>query len=337
MADNKEAKKEPNNGEFDQSFLDPRLRSDSAETSPAASTLTPALLRKELHDRIREDYQDTKLPESAFKSLDFLVASPGIQNEHERSWLMGLQTGIGLGISGAREAILNEMQWENTVFNRPIQSSPSDPDPFQMRMHIGQSCLTGFDRRVAYRTANHFLRTCDELADMVVQEGLTACLPEAGYPLMGTSMFFSPEDVASCHENSQLFKEKLRLTIAQPQLGSEMVSNSGVEQLTPLTASFMGDGASIAGMNMTELDGASALVANALNKNHGTGFGGPRVPNQQYTTGEFVPMLDETRPIRDAHMRIYSDKDREDLKTEHKNIDKGDKTSRYKPKVQHGG
>lgn len=44
MADNKEAKKEPNNGEFDQSFLDPRLRSDSAETSPGKTQAQPAAL-----------------------------------------------------------------------------------------------------------------------------------------------------------------------------------------------------------------------------------------------------------------------------------------------------
>ncbi|KAJ8119356.1 hypothetical protein ONZ43_g3675 [Nemania bipapillata] len=273
MAETKETKKGLDDEHFDESLLDPRLRSDSEEAPPGqasalASALTPALLRKELCDRMREDYSETKLPDSAYTSLDFFLASPGIWNENERSWLIGLQTGIGLGIAGAREAILNEMQWDNTVFGRPIQSSPSDPDPHQIRMQIGQSCLIGFDRRVAYRSANHFLRNCRELADTVVQGGLIACLPEVGYPLAGTSMFFSDEDVARCYENYPLLDEAIALTVAQSQLNLGEEKNSGVEQLTSPTASSMGDGPTIAGVDITQIDGASALVANTARHEH---------------------------------------------------------------------
>ncbi|KAI1126551.1 hypothetical protein F5Y10DRAFT_244556, partial [Nemania abortiva] len=153
------------------------------------------------------------------------------RNENERIWLIGLQAGIGLGIDGAREAVLNEMQWENTVFQRPLQQSPSDPDPQQLRMEIGQSCLTGFDRRVAYRMANRFLGTCGQLADIVVQHGLTTCLPETGCHVMGTSMFFSADDVARCHENSQLINEAAEPALAESQLNSGMDHDFNVEQL----------------------------------------------------------------------------------------------------------
>ncbi|KAI0107001.1 hypothetical protein GGR51DRAFT_559688 [Nemania sp. FL0031] len=312
MASNKEVGNEPDNIPFDESLLDPQLKteSDAMETRlEGAPTVASGSLREELCDRLREDYDEAKLPQTAYTSLDFCMASLGVQNEYERNWLIGLQAGIGLGIDGAREAILNEMQWENTVFNRPLQQSPSDPDPHQIRMEIGESCATGFDRRVAFRTANHFLGTCSQLADIVVQHGLTACLPGSGNPLMGTSMFYSAEDVARCYENSPLIYETPEVAVAEPQVNTGMNYDVGVEQPASLTASFMGGGSSIAGIDMARLDGASALVANAVKATYG---------------------IDD--PIQDGHLSTHAENNG-DSQTGHEDAGKGEKVADHKPKA----
>lgn len=235
---------------------------------------------------MREEAADESmnLPETAYKSLDFVMTSPNIQDDNERCWLIGLQTGIGLGIAGAREALLNEMQWENTVFQRPIQSRRSDPDPHQIRMAIGQSCLTGFDRRVAYRAANHFLGACSEIADLVVQNGLTSCLPATGYAVMGTSLFLTPEKVARCHEIHQLLNGGLAVAHPWPD---------------PPTTSFTTDGSNVGGIDMTRLNGAAGLVANTVRVTYG--IGGPGMPSQLYKSREPEPVPHVSRRAEGAH------------------------------------
>lgn len=248
--------------------------------------------------------ENMNLPESAYKSLDFIMTSPSIQDENERFWLIGLQTGIGLGIAGAREAVLNEMQWENTVFQRPIQSRPSDPSPYQMRMAIGQACLTGFDRRVAYRAANHFLSTSSELADIIVQNGLTSCLPETGFAVMGTSLFLTAEKVARCHENFQLLNGKQGSAVARPQPGFGMGNSVSTKQPVPLTTSFTTDGTHVGGIDMTRLTGPAGLLANTLRATYGVG--GPGMPpNQLYESREFEPLPHVFRRAEGAHASAH--------------------------------
>ncbi|KAK5636502.1 hypothetical protein RRF57_012214 [Xylaria bambusicola] len=246
MEDNKEDEKKY---VFDESKLDPRLRAASEKTLESESkTNTQAAFSGSISsptgltgrapapapapfpvyvpegqgnswwDAFEDDIIDehTAFPESAYKSLDYIIASEGMRDD-ERTWLMGLQAGIGLGIHSAREAVLNEMHNENTVFSRRIQRDPSDPDPYQMRMELGRRCQEGFDRRVAYRAANRFIRSCNQIADRVVYSGLTECLPETGNHIIGTSMLFSDEDVARCHSNSEFINETLGIAESQPQ------------------------------------------------------------------------------------------------------------------------
>ncbi|KAI1300789.1 hypothetical protein F5Y03DRAFT_223928 [Xylaria venustula] len=294
----------------DESMLDPRLRSDAGRTQGSenkteilgagfgpgpAPASGPSLAHTDAWWETFEDDicdENTVFPESAFKSLDFLIESENMGDD-ERTWLMGMQAGIGLGIISAREALLNEMQNENTVFGRPIQQQASDPDPFTMRMAIGQLCQIGFDRRVAYRAANRYLKNCEQIADTVVYNGLTSCLPETGNHMIGTSTFFSDEDVARCHANSRVIKETLGMSMDQPQ------PNPGVEQPTPLTASFLGDGPSIGGVDMTQLTGTAALIANAAM--HGIGGNGLGMRNGQHMTGGPGPAPHVSHPTQHAN------------------------------------
>lgn len=271
----------------------------------SAPAFGPAPLLDEIHTRIREEVADENmnLPESAYKSLDFAMTSPNLRDEIERFWLIGLQTGIGLGIAGAREAVLNEMQWENTVFQRPIQSQPSDPDPYQIRMAIGQACVTGFDRRVAYRVANHFLGACSELADMIVENGLTSCLPETGHALMGTSLLFTAEKVARCHYNARRLKQLREFSAAYPHPSLPTGNSFGAEQPVPHTASFTTDGTTVGGIDMTQLNGAAALVANTLRATYG--IGGPGMPNQLYQSREPQPMPHVPRRAQGARLSAH--------------------------------
>ncbi|KAI1178193.1 hypothetical protein F4777DRAFT_538826 [Nemania sp. FL0916] len=206
------------------------------------------------------------LPADATTSLDFLFESEGERlNEFEKIWLMGLQCGIGLGIRGAREAVLNEMQFENSVFRQPMLQSPaSEAHALQRRMEMGRECIAGFDRRVAYRTANQFLLESAQLTQGVVQSGLVKCLPVTGVPLGGTSVFFTPENIARCYENSwRINNEQLITGIQQPDAGS-----------------FLGDGfLSLA--DTGRLFDAQAYVINALQDGHGPGPDGLGVPGQQ--------------------------------------------------------
>ncbi|TGJ81325.1 hypothetical protein E0Z10_g7442 [Xylaria hypoxylon] len=344
MADNKEVKKEDRTGFFDESLLDPRLRSDAVKTygsetntktqapgpTPGptpAPALTPASASAlfPLHgqpwddawieDMVMDD-ENTVLPESPFKSLDFIIAS-GNTRADERLWLIGLQLGIGLGIYGAREAVLNEMQNENTVFSRRIQTDPSDPDPYRMRMELGQRCQTGFDLRVANRAANRYIRNCNRIADMVVYNGITTCLPETGNHVMGTSMLFSEEDVARCHANSRVINEWVG-----------MDKDPNTEQPVLPTASFMGDGVSIGGVDMTRLSGTAALIANAAT--NGVGNGGPRMRNEQYMPR---PTLDVACATQDPHQPSHPENDGA-FKAKHDGVDRGKDAPNDKPEAE---
>ncbi|KAI0555676.1 hypothetical protein F4679DRAFT_519434 [Xylaria curta] len=223
-----------------------------------------------------------------------------IHDETERLWLIGVQAGIGLGITGAREAVLNEMTYENTVFSRPMQSYPSDPPPYEMRMYLGRHCMAGFDRRVADRIAKQFVANSMELIDIIVENGLTACLPEYGSPLPGTFAFFTDEDSARCHENSRNIDEALKLAgIQQPKPG--MDNGDDTEQLNPLTASFKGDSRFIGGLDMTQLTGTAALVANALNEKNRAKYGSPMMPSRQYISRGPAPAPCVSHLTEDDH------------------------------------
>ncbi|KAI0424641.1 hypothetical protein F5Y09DRAFT_323836 [Xylaria sp. FL1042] len=305
----------------DESLLDPRLRSSPAKThenvlkthasalgyvpgpipsSTSALTSAPASgpgpesaplfpWNDPWWDTFEDDICDDKsaFPESSFKSLDHIIDAEGpSMRDDERYWLMGMQTGIGLGIFSAREAIMNEMQNYNSIFGRQLQRNPSDPDPITMRMRLGKDCQTGFDRRVAYRAANRYDRSRNQLADMVVHNGLTECLPGTGDHMIGTSMLFSKEDVVRCHENAQLIRDTFGTADNQQQQPSLLTSNgSGAELLASPTASFMGDGLTIAGVDMTKLSGTAAVVANACKFGAGgTGIGPSCIRNRHPMT-----------------------------------------------------
>ncbi|KAI1753085.1 hypothetical protein F4782DRAFT_546028 [Xylaria castorea] len=347
MADDKEIKEEFNDGYFDESLIDPRLRSDIAETygseyqiessapslvpgptlfssaalAPVTATpLTPPQF--ELYDFNVDGIdmgleRDAVLPSSAYQSLDFIVGSDDmVHDETERLWLIGVQAGIGLGIVGAREAVLNEMTYENTVFSRPIQSYPSDPSPYDMRMYLGQRCMTGFDLRVADRISKQFVANSLQLIDIIVENGLTACLPEYGSPLPGTFAFFTDEDSARCHENSRNIDKALKLAGIQPQPKPSVDSGVGIEQPAPLTASFKGDSRFIGGLDMTQLTGTAALVANAVNEKNRARYGSPVTPNQQYMSRGSGPTPYISHLTRDCH----PGNDHQDYKDKHEDV-----------------
>ncbi|KAJ2989908.1 hypothetical protein NUW58_g2821 [Xylaria curta] len=299
MAEHKDTL-EPNNSIWDESFIDPRLRSGTTETyrcenqpqasvpiSAPSSTLTPILTppQSEPNDPNGDApmaYEDTVLPSSAYQSLDSIVGSnKKVHDDGERLWLIGLQAGIGLGIAVTREAVLNEMQFENTVFTRPIQSHPADPDPYHIRMSLGQQCVNGFDLRVANRASQHFISNCKAVVKMVVEQGLTACLPEYGNPLPGTSAFFTEEDSALCHENCRILNQAFGITGPDWKPDLKTGNDSSAGESVPLTASFMADGRSIAGIDMTQLDGSAALIANAVKQEYGIGIDESGTPDPQ--------------------------------------------------------
>ncbi|KAI3341655.1 hypothetical protein F4824DRAFT_496408 [Ustulina deusta] len=280
-------------------------------------------------DDIDDEY--TTLPQSAYKSLDYIIA-PGDMRDDERYWHMGLQAGIGLGIQTAREAILNEMQDHNSVFGRQIRSDPSDPDPYQMRMELGQRCQTGFDLRVANRAANRYIRSCNQIADIVVYNGLTECLPETGNHMIGTSMLFSEEDVARCHANSRVINEALGISSDQLQPNFGTADDSRAEQPAPLTASFTADGVSIGGVDMTQLSGTAALIANAVT--YGIGGRGPGMRNGQYRPRGPAPTPNVSHPTQDASPSGCLGDDDVEVKTRHKDGDEGEDAPNDKPKAK---
>ncbi|GAP90158.2 hypothetical protein SAMD00023353_0204290 [Rosellinia necatrix] len=237
-------------------------------------------------DQIKDE--DMILPQSSYKSLDFILDSLNARAEGERLWIIGLQAGIGLGISGAREAVLNEMENESTVFGQRVRLNHANPDPHQLRMMLGEACRKGFDLRVAYRVANHFIAHCRQIVHTVVDNGYTSCLPGTGNHITGTAVFYSEEDIARCHENCRKFDEMVE------QAGIDVPfatgNNPGAGLQAPIMGSFMGDGASIGGVDMTRLDGASALIANNIMDQSSGGTNSYGNPHGQSVTGGLGPI-----------------------------------------------
>ncbi|KAI0445671.1 hypothetical protein F4803DRAFT_570256 [Xylaria telfairii] len=365
MADNKKVKEEFNNGYLDESLIDPRLRPHTPETQrseypveplepglvlgptllsgAALAPATTAPTQVMAHDfdlDVEMDIEgDAGLPASAYQSLDFIVGSDDmVHDETERLWLIGLQAGIGLGIAGAREAVLNEMMYENTVFSRPIQSYPSDPDPYDMRMYLGQRCMTGFDLRVAARISRQFVNSSLQLIDLIVDNGLTACLPEYGSPLPGTFAFFTDEDSARCHENSRSLDEALELAGVHQQPGFGLENDVDIEQPASFTASFKGDSRFIGGLDMMQLTGTAALVANAVNEKNRARCNGPVMPNQQAMTRGpepgFKPHVSHL--TGDAHLSGHLGNDHQGYKTKYDDDDayNSQEMPNNKPKVK---
>ncbi|KAH8160724.1 hypothetical protein CIB48_g7536 [Xylaria polymorpha] len=363
MEDNKGVKEEFNNGYLDESLIDPRLRSDTSETqtseypveplepglvrgpallpgasfAPATTTPTQVKLYDFDLDVDMDIEGDAGLPSSAYQSLDFIVGSDDrVHDETERLWLMGVQAGIGLGIAGAREAVLNEMMYDNTVFSRPIQSYPTDPSPYDMRMYLGQRCMTGFDLRVAARISRQFVNSSLQLIDLIVDNGLTACLPEYGSPLPGTFAFFTDQDSARCHENSRILDEALELAGVhqQPDIGLE--NHVGIEQPAPLTASFKGDSRFIGGLDMTQLTGTAALVANAVNEKNRARCNGPVMPNQQHMASGSRPGLEPhvSHLTGDAHLSGHLGNDHQGYKTEYDDAYNSQEMPNNEPEVE---
>jgi hypothetical protein len=207
--------------------------------------------------------QNEALPSTVYTSLNHLLTTHNV-TPNEWLWFMGVQSGIGLGIMNTREAILNEMQHYRTVFNRPIQLDAQDIDHFNMRMKIGQACTVGFDLRVAQRAATAIINQQRFIAQIIVKEGLTWALPGMGDPMIGTSTFFSDEDIARCFENSQQQNKTFPSRDAQEQPGPEMDGGHGAGARQQLTASFPVGGPNIGGIDMTKLDGTAGLIANAI-------------------------------------------------------------------------
>ncbi|KAI0202537.1 hypothetical protein F4808DRAFT_468230 [Astrocystis sublimbata] len=157
---------------FDESCVDPRLRAGDAENRGVGNEVLPPApdwrtgLAPSPHelpyemDRdfyIRDWEANQVLPSSAYTSLDWVLAQPnGVRDENERCWLKGVQEGIGLGIHGAREVMLNEMMMDKTVFRQPLVPHHADCSSYGIRMAIGEKCRTGFDIRVANRVAQNF-------------------------------------------------------------------------------------------------------------------------------------------------------------------------------------
>ncbi|RYC65291.1 hypothetical protein CHU98_g914 [Xylaria longipes] len=359
MADDKEVKEEFNAGYFDESLIDPRLRSETAETHerqywtkypapglvrgpplvPAISTpLTPTQVERycfNIDDMDMGVERDAALPSSAYQSLDFIVGSDAmVHDETERLWLIGVQAGIGLGITGAREAVLNEMMYENTVFSRPLQSYPSDLPPYEMRMHLGRRCMTGFDLRVADRIAKQFVANNLHLIDIIVENGLTACLPEYGSPLPGTFAFFTDEDSARCHENSRSIDKALECGGIQLQPSFSVDNGIGTEQPAPFTASFKGDSRFIGGLDMTKLTGTAALVANAVNEKNRARYDGPAMPNQQYMGRGPGPTPTVSPLTEDAHLSAQPMNNHQGYKSQYEDIYNGQKMPNDKPEAE---
>ncbi|KAI2626869.1 hypothetical protein GGS21DRAFT_529551 [Xylaria nigripes] len=223
--------------------------------------------------------QNEDLPESVYKSMENYLANLDANGDSERQWLIGMQTGVGIGIVRAREALLDEMQFSGTAFGRPIQMHPTDLDPYHMRMSIGQSCLTGFDLRVAKRSAINFMEICENAVNFIVENGLTSCLPGNGSTLVGTCGLFTEEQIARCYDNARRFNELMEILDLQPQPNAG--AEGGFQELVPNTASFLADGAAIGGVDMAQLDGNAARVANAMMATYGHNHGGHDTPEAQ--------------------------------------------------------
>ncbi|KAI3320593.1 hypothetical protein HD806DRAFT_224994 [Xylariaceae sp. AK1471] len=308
---------------FDSALIDPRLlQLDAASEASRSSTQAPAsthspapalspaplqlpasvpaLPQDQFQNANGDPMQghDSELPSTVYMSLDRLLTTRNVTaNEH--LWYMGIQYGIGLGIMSTREAILNEMQHHHTVFNRTFQLDEHDFNYFHMRMTIGQACTVGFDLRVAQRAANAVIDQQRLIAQTVVTDGLTSALPGIGDPVIGTSTFFSEEDVARCHDNSRLLDETFLQGNAQELPGLEMGGGSdiGAERFT---ASFLAGGPNIGGIDMTRLDGTAGLVANAItmstNGNTGIANAIPMSTNDRTGIANALPMSTNGSP-----------------------------------------
>ncbi|KAI0403053.1 hypothetical protein F4802DRAFT_573543 [Xylaria palmicola] len=349
-------------------FIDPRLRSDTAKMlesenehqtqqatpvfapnptlplgAPPTSTLASPLPGLYNLDFDEEAENDIVLPPSAYTSLDCFLASGDIQDEGERLWLIGLQAGIGLGINGVRESVLNQMQYTNSVFGRRLQSDPSDPDPYQMRMEIGKQCQAGFDLNIANRLSRKFMGNCMKIVDVIVENGLTACLPENGNAIPGTSMFFSDEDTARCHENFRKMNKAHGTLGVQPQThtqihdGSDDSDDSDDGQPAPFMTSFLGDVPFIAGFDMTRLEGPAALVADALKHKY---IMTPQILSQQYigfeSRGGAGPEPFALHTTGKADLSGHPQNNHQAFKARHENGDSGQQTPSIKPEAEPG-
>ncbi|KAI1278498.1 hypothetical protein F5Y07DRAFT_61217 [Xylaria sp. FL0933] len=342
MEGNELAKKVP----LDESLLDPLLRSgtakahegDAVNTQPSASGSVPGPVppralslatarassqgpghdsapRFPYNDAWWDSFEDdicdrnSAYPGSSYKSLDDVINSESASmRDDERYWLMGLQAGIGLGIHTTREALLNEVQNNNSVWGLPIQRDPSRSDPNTERRKLGELCQGGFDRHVAYRAANSWNRSRNQIADMVVYNGLTECLPGTGDHMIGTSTLFSKGDVEKCHSNARVLREAQGAAGNQQQLNLLTRNGSGTERPAPPTASFLGDGSSIAGVDMTQLSGTAGIIANACVNGVG-GSGSRGIRDEYFMTEKLAPAPEIFRGMKYAKPSCESEDD----------------------------
>lgn len=262
---------------IDESLLDPRLRSNASSGGAQTRTSTP-LGSQSVTDanagrgfvppnapppsvNLDEYYPDESvliLPPSSAQAFDFCLDSNDIQHSDERFWIMGLQAGIGIGIYGAREAILNEMQNGNTVFGQWVQSSPN---PVKRRYSIGLACEQGFDRRVAWRVAMNYSIHCQQFIDWVVKNGRVDLLPETGNHLFGTGIFFDNDRAALCHANAH--HRALINMLSNPEAGNN-TDDGQTAPPAPTTESFLSGGRFVAGVDMARLDPTISSTVRAV-------------------------------------------------------------------------
>ncbi|KAI1821686.1 hypothetical protein F4861DRAFT_444437 [Xylaria intraflava] len=215
------------------------------------------------------------VPDSVYKSLNSYIANY-VQDDDERQWLIGLQTGIGLGIVSTREAVLNEIQFGGTVFCERLQKDLSNAAEAEaLRMKIGRACQKGFDLRVAYRAANLFKAHCHKVASDLIDSG---SLSASDLPLMGNSLSLSEDMVARCRKHSEWFADMDNMQGEQPKPNVGSSNNPATPEQSKVAASFLGDGENIGGVDMTQLDGTAAIMANALKTTNGSGHAYPEVP-----------------------------------------------------------
>ncbi|KAI1815744.1 hypothetical protein GGS20DRAFT_541757 [Poronia punctata] len=180
--------------------IDPRL-TEGTVTSPgrvASQGNVPGLARGQ------EGEVGDGLPASRFAALDQYLAGHAIADPSDRAFYLGVQHGIGLGISETRDAILDEMAVFGTAFGRPMELLPHDEDHMHMQRTIADACTRGFDLRAAYRAARTFIAALDVHRQTVIENGLVNHLPGNEDCIVGSGATFSEEDVVRCHENRRV-------------------------------------------------------------------------------------------------------------------------------------
>ncbi|KAI5923791.1 hypothetical protein F4810DRAFT_710216 [Camillea tinctor] len=141
------------------------------------------------------------LPPDVYHGLDQYMMKNGVLNMNDRMWAMGVQYGIGLGVSAYKESLMDELEIEGRLFGRVLQVDRANDTSLTMCEKIKSEACGYFDLAQAHRAAKKYITSSELLAETIEKKGIEASLPAAGSHVAPPALFPNNSE-AQAHASS---------------------------------------------------------------------------------------------------------------------------------------